>query len=679
MAETVARVGSEFLANTTTLSTQETPRVAGLSGGGFVMTWTDYSGTAFGLPPTIKARVFDAGGVATGAEFVVSAPLGRQEGAEIAALDGGGFVVVWQDFSRTGADTSDFAVKARIFGANGSPTGSEFLVNTSTPGDQFFAHVTGTSGGGFVVTWTDASLLGGDDFGYGVKAQRFEAGGTKLGGEFLVNSHVEGYQQLPSVAELADGRLVFSWTDKEQVGSDAGFNDIRARIFDASGTATGSDFIVNPNNIGWGGESVVTPLASGGFLVVWNDQSGNYGDSSLTSIVAQAFDGTGLPVGAPVLVNTITANFQFSPGVTTLPDGKYAITWFDYSGTLGDPSLSIKAQVFDVDGTRINSEFLVNTVTAGNQANPGIAALANGSFVIAWQNGYEGADIKAQIFSVGPDHAPTITSLGGAATAQAQIAENSTFVTSVTATDVDVNSVQTFTYSIVGGTDSMLFSIDPVTGTLQFIAAPDFEKPADLNGDNVYQVIVGATQGGFTGTQTISIAVADVFDLEKFIGTARNDSYVASSGQPAELFGNGGNDRLTGNIGDDSLDGGSGNDTLTGANGADILTGGLGRDTFVYYVLSDSSAGLSDFITDFSRAQGDRISLGDIDANVGRARDQAFNFIGSNEFSGVAGQLRYYHEGGNTFVSGDVNGDGVGDFLIGMAGEQLLGANDFFL
>jgi Ca2+-binding RTX toxin-like protein len=64
------------------------------------------------------------------------------------------------------------------------------------------------------------------------------------------------------------------------------------------------------------------------------------------------------------------------------------------------------------------------------------------------------------------------------------------------------------------------------------------------------------------------------------------------------------NDRLYGDAGDDILRGGGGADWLFGGTGADTLTGGAGRDSFWFTTAPDG-----DTITDFSRAEGDRILL----------------------------------------------------------------------
>ena len=84
---------------------------------------------------------------------------------------------------------------------------------------------------------------------------------------------------------------------------------------------------------------------------------------------------------------------------------------------------------------------------------------------------------------------PVITSDGGNATLQ--IDENTTAVTTVTATDAD--AVHTLSYALTGGADKDLFSIDSKSGVLTFNNAPDFETPTDANHDGKYLVTVQVT------------------------------------------------------------------------------------------------------------------------------------------------------------------------------------------
>ena len=108
------------------------------------------------------------------------------------------------------------------------------------------------------------------------------------------------------------------------------------------------------------------------------------------------------------------------------------------------------------------------------------------------------------------NEAPVITSNGGGATGAVSLAENTTAVTTVVATDPDAGATRTF--SIIGGADAARFVIDPATGVLRFVNAPDFEAPTDQNGDNVYDVVVQVSDGTLTDTQTLSVTVLDAID-----------------------------------------------------------------------------------------------------------------------------------------------------------------------
>lgn len=107
---------------------------------------------------------------------------------------------------------------------------------------------------------------------------------------------------------------------------------------------------------------------------------------------------------------------------------------------------------------------------------------------------------------------PVITSNGGGPTAAVSVAENGTAVTTVTATD-PTTPPQTLTYTISGGADAARFTINATTGALAFVTAPNFEAPTDAGGNNVYDVIVRASDGaGGFDTQALAVTVTDVFE-----------------------------------------------------------------------------------------------------------------------------------------------------------------------
>ena len=141
-------------------------------------------------------------------------------------------------------------------------------------------------------------------------------------------------------------------------------------------------------------------------------------------------------------------------------------------------------------------------------------------------------------------------------------------------------------------------------------------------------------------------------------------------------------ENLTGSDFNDVLTGSRSANVLVGGDGADRLTGGGGADIFRFDRAAHFGDGVGrDRITDFSRAQSDKIDLSAIDANLGLDGDQAFQFIGSSAFSGAVGELRYGLAAGVFTISGDINGDGVGDFTFEVTGVGLEGLQnlDFVL
>ncbi|MBL0375471.1 calcium-binding protein [Rhizobium sp. KVB221] len=149
-----------------------------------------------------------------------------------------------------------------------------------------------------------------------------------------------------------------------------------------------------------------------------------------------------------------------------------------------------------------------------------------------------------------------------------------------------------------------------------------------------------------------------------------------------DLNGTGNNlaNMLTGNAGANTLAGLAGNDILRGGTGADSLWGGAGADRFVF-AFGDTSASKTkaDTIYDLQASKGDLIDLHLIDANEGKGGNQAFSFIGTDKFSGHAGELRYEKAASDTYIYGDTDGDGKADFAIHLDGAMTLKADYFLL
>lgn len=179
---------------------------------------------------------------------------------------------------------------------------------------------------------------------------------------------------------------------------------------------------------------------------------------------------------------------------------------------------------------------------------------------------------------------------------------------------------------------------------------------------------------GGAGVDTISYA-------ESRIGISANLATSHGAGGNAEGDTYSGIENVNGSTGADILTGNGAANALNGWAGHDVLTGGAGADRFIFSFISHSGVGAgSDQITDFSRVQGDRIDLSQIDADATLTGNQAFHFIGSATYGHHAGELRFAFTGpGVTTIAGDVTGDGVSDFHIRLTGLIGLVVADFVL
>lgn len=185
-------------------------KMIALPNGGFAIV---HSETSTGLD--VVVRIYDQNGAKT-SEFVANTSrTGDQVAPDIAVTKGGQLVVVWQDNHTSGAvDSSGTSIKAQLFDLQGSKIGEEFVVNHATFQDQITPSVLALSSGGFVVAWADSSGIGADSSGYAVKAQVFNADLSRAGGtEFLVNTTTVGDQTAPILVETAYGRFAVIWQD----------------------------------------------------------------------------------------------------------------------------------------------------------------------------------------------------------------------------------------------------------------------------------------------------------------------------------------------------------------------------------------------------------------------------------------------------------------------------------
>jgi hypothetical protein len=362
-AKVTPKLGPEFLVNTVTANVQQTPAIVRLAADAFVVVWASnlQDGSGYG----IYGQRYNSNGAKFGVEFRVNTmTAGSQTTPAVTALSDGGFVVVWVS---AGQDRSGTGIIAQHYSPTGAKVGAEFVVNTTTAGDQSTPAVAGFANGGFVVAWTSP-----DASGAGVYAQRYDATGDAAGKEFLVNTVNAGDQTEPAIATLSNGTFVIVWQSDAQDGSLLG---IYGQRYEANGLAQGAEFRVNTTVADSQSLPSVTGTADGGFVIVW--QSG-----AVPDILAQRYNANGVVLGSEFVVNTRTAAAQTQPAIFGFDDGGFVIFWT--SNNQDGSGLGVFGQIYSPTGLPMGGEFDVNTTTLYSQAQPSLVASGNGNFVGVW-------------------------------------------------------------------------------------------------------------------------------------------------------------------------------------------------------------------------------------------------------------------------------------------------------
>ncbi|WP_425404062.1 Ig-like domain-containing protein [Hwanghaeella sp.] len=374
----------ETQVNTQFINDQTNPSVATLTDGGWIVVWTSQNQDGSGSG--VFAQRYDANGIAVGDEFQVNQTTSStQIDASVAALNDGGFVIAWEG-NGPGDGAGVFLNRYDLAGTL-VPAETEVRVNTETSGSQFDPEVVGLTDGGYTVTWvSNTSGAAGDGSSQGVFTQRYTNTGAPVGGETLVNEQIDGAQNDPEMAALAGGRAIIVWTsDTNGLAGDGSEDGIFARFIDQFGVVDGPEFQVNSSTLNNQTQPVVAELANGEIVVAWTSSEQ---DGSGNGVFYQRFTSAGVPVGEEVRVNDETSGAQDRPAVAALDDGRFVISWDSAnSGTAGDGSFDgLFAQVFDADGTRLDSKFQVNTESGGNQGFSQIAALPGGNLVVVYES-----------------------------------------------------------------------------------------------------------------------------------------------------------------------------------------------------------------------------------------------------------------------------------------------------
>lgn len=358
------------------------PDVAALPGGGAIVVWQSAAGPA--QSSEILARRLAPDGAPIGQPFRVNqTTAGQQRRPAVAALSGGGFVVVWDTDTRT--------VWARRFGADGTPRDPEDLpVSGAGPGDlaHYDADVVALPGGGFAVAW-ETSAPGGS-----ILLRRFGPDGAPV--VPAESPHPAGgapFKANPALAAAADGALALAWEEDDQAGGFA----IRISRYDAAGalTATARPVIAGPDEL----RDPALALGEGGVAsVVWAALPG--GSPAASRIELRRLDAAGEPLGPPRLLSNAAPAARGAPTIASGAWGAVA-AWPDRTTLQGEAPVGLAALSLTAGGAPVGSERYPRLPASGGEAAVvATAATAEGAWLV-WseQTVGERADLQGAVYA----------------------------------------------------------------------------------------------------------------------------------------------------------------------------------------------------------------------------------------------------------------------------------------
>jgi uncharacterized repeat protein (TIGR01451 family) len=321
----------------------------------------------------IFAQRFSAAEVPQGLEFQVNSYTSNAQGnATVAMAPNGDFTVVWQS---QGQDAGvAWGVYAQRYFADGSTDGAEFRVNSEFPQDQAMPSAAMDSQGNLVVVFQGY----GSSDSYGIHGRLYDSSGTALSTAFLVHDVTADIESAPSVARAPDGNWIVVW---ERDNGDGDGKGVFGRRFDSTGAALGVEFPVNTNTVSDQENPHVAIDQSGNFIVVWEDLGA---DGDLEGVFAQRYTAAGATDGTEFQVNTTTALDQRNPVVGMNPGGNFIVMW-ESDGQDGD-GFGIFGREYNYTGVPFGNDFQINTTATGVQAvgNNSMVGDNTGRWIAGW-------------------------------------------------------------------------------------------------------------------------------------------------------------------------------------------------------------------------------------------------------------------------------------------------------
>ncbi len=267
--------------------------------------------------------------------------------------------------------------------------GSDFAVNSYTPGDQYRPSVSSNTEGETVAAWT-----GRRPFPFtvnerdGIFAQRFGRNGQPVGPEFAA-VWLDGLLEAgPEVAMAADGSFVVAWVERRPLTTES---RLLVSRFGPGGNVLFSRVAID---VSFGGlrAPTVAMAPAGSVVVAWVREEGP------PRVYARGFKLDGEPWGP---AERISRDFglQYAPSITALLDNRYVVAWT--SEELNGFGDGVVGRILGFDGVALSAELPIDGSQVGRQSSPAVTAVGSASFAVVWEDSPDavsGVQIYGRIF-----------------------------------------------------------------------------------------------------------------------------------------------------------------------------------------------------------------------------------------------------------------------------------------
>lgn len=207
-----------------------------------------------------------------------------------------------------------------------------------------------------------------------ITVQRLDDNGRAFGGPFRANRDNTGDQQLPDIACREDGSFLLVWESHDQDGL-----GIFARYFGADGRPRGDEFRVNTHTVDNQRLPRVCVGNDGSGVIVW--ESFGQGAADRPRIYGQRLAANTLPLGSEFPTDDTVELAHADPDLACLPEGGFIVAWTQAR----EAGSQIVAKLFDADGDSVNAVVIPNDPDSVHRRHPSIASVNGDQFAIAFE------------------------------------------------------------------------------------------------------------------------------------------------------------------------------------------------------------------------------------------------------------------------------------------------------